>query len=175
MAFRALWKIAKGFLDEKTRKKIQVKGSDYLQYLLEFANKEDLPTFLGGLDETPFPSDKGPWQEYECVDNVLRKKGEKPEVTEGNQEEKKVDDAAAVEEGKPVSNDNAEEPKPAATGEAEESKEGPTDDKQAADEPKEEAKPADDQPKAQEPVEEKPAEDKPAEDKPADDQPPAQE
>jgi len=50
MVFRGLWKVAKGFLDERTRNKIKVKGGekDYLPVLLEFVEEENLPTFLGG-------------------------------------------------------------------------------------------------------------------------------
>jgi len=88
LMFRGMWKIAKGFLDERTRKKIHMRGSDYKKDLLELVTPDQLPVFLGGTDETPFPSDKGPWQEYECVGNVLRKKGEKSE----NQEEAKVEE-----------------------------------------------------------------------------------
>jgi len=79
MLFRGIWKVAKGFLDERTRNKIAVKGEKYLEFLLEYADKDALPVFLGGTDETPFPCDKGPWQEWECVDNKLRKKGSNAE------------------------------------------------------------------------------------------------
>lgn len=72
-----------------------------------------MPTFLGGTDETPFPSDKGPWQDYECVDNIFRKKGEK---TEG-QEEVKVAGGDDAQEAKPVVTDNQEEKKEAAPAE----------------------------------------------------------
>ena len=48
MVFRGLWKIAKGFLDERTRNKIKVKGGDYVPTLLEFVEEENLPSFLGG-------------------------------------------------------------------------------------------------------------------------------
>ena len=78
MAFRGIWKMAKGFLDARTRDKIKVKGGDYLPTLLEFVEEENLPTFLGGksADSDTFPTDVGPWNDYEIVGNVLRKKGE---------------------------------------------------------------------------------------------------
>jgi len=61
MAFRGIWKMAKGFLDPKTRAKITIKGGDYLPTLLEMVDEENLPTFLGGKCTAPFPSDVGPW------------------------------------------------------------------------------------------------------------------
>ena len=48
MMFTGVWKIAKGFIDEKTRKKIEVKGGNYFKTLLEYANEDQLPEFLGG-------------------------------------------------------------------------------------------------------------------------------
>jgi len=96
MVFRGIWKVAKGFLDERTRKKIQVKGSDYLPTLLEFVEEDKLPTFLGGKCTAPFPSDIGPWNDYEIVGNVFRKKqGTDKEPTEGEEEKK---EEAKVEE-----------------------------------------------------------------------------
>ena len=92
--FRGIWKVAKGFLDEKTRNKIKVLGGSYLPTLLEFVEEENLPQFLGGKCTIQFPSDVGPWQDYEVVDNTLRKKGsaageeQKPqENSEGAQEQ----------------------------------------------------------------------------------------
>lgn len=90
MVFRGIWKVAKGFLDERTRKKIQVKGADYLPTLLEFVDEDKLPTFLGGKCTAPFPSDLGPWNEYEVVDNVLKKKTNKEPIS--NEEEKKEEE-----------------------------------------------------------------------------------
>ena len=74
MMFSGIWRVAKGFLDERTRKKIEVKGGSYLKTLLEFAEEEDIPEFLGGKCTEPFPSDVGPWNDYEIVDNKFRKK-----------------------------------------------------------------------------------------------------
>jgi len=60
--FRGIWKVAKGFLDERTRQKVQVLGSDYLSSLLEVIDEENLPLFLGGkCTAEPFVSDVGPW------------------------------------------------------------------------------------------------------------------
>jgi hypothetical protein len=46
--FSALWTLVKGFIDEKTRKKIKVEGSSYQKKLLELVEPENLPKFLGG-------------------------------------------------------------------------------------------------------------------------------
>jgi hypothetical protein len=45
---RSVWGMVKGFLDEKTTKKISVLGADYTKTLLEHIDKENLPEFLGG-------------------------------------------------------------------------------------------------------------------------------
>ena len=76
MVFRGLWKVAKAFLDERTRNKIKVLGGSYLPTLLEFVEEENLPTFLGGKCTEPFPSDHGPWNQFTIVDNKLVKRGE---------------------------------------------------------------------------------------------------
>ena len=70
--FTACWKICKAFVDERTQKKISIKGSDYQKYLLEAIEKENLPTWLGGtctcegLGGCAY-SDIGPWNDYEPV------------------------------------------------------------------------------------------------------------
>ena len=55
MVFRGLWKVAKGFLDERTRNKIKVLGGTYLPTLLEFVEVENIPDFLGGKCTEKFP------------------------------------------------------------------------------------------------------------------------
>lgn len=65
--FSAVWTIVKGFIDEKTRNKVNVEKSSYQKKLLEFINPENLPSFLGGTCTCPeieggcFYSDIGPW------------------------------------------------------------------------------------------------------------------
>ena len=91
MLFRGLWKVAKNFLDERTRNKIKVLGGSYLPTLLEFVEEENLPDFLGGKNTEKFPSDRGPWSQYTLIDNKLVKKGEvAPE--EEKKEEAKVEE-----------------------------------------------------------------------------------
>ena len=49
-----------------------------------------MPEFLGGKCTEPFPSDVGPWNEYEVVDNKFRKKGTKSIEPEESKEEGNV-------------------------------------------------------------------------------------
>jgi hypothetical protein len=48
MLFTGVWAVVKGFIDEKTRKKITIMGSKYQKDLLELVEAENLPDFLGG-------------------------------------------------------------------------------------------------------------------------------
>ena len=65
--FSAVWAIAKAFIDEKTAKKIQVVGSDYLKELGKIVDVDSLPSELGGkckcigIEGGCFYSDIGPW------------------------------------------------------------------------------------------------------------------
>ena len=46
--FTAIWTIVKGFIDEKTRKKINIIGGSYKKTLLAAVEAENLPEWLGG-------------------------------------------------------------------------------------------------------------------------------
>lgn len=65
--FSAVWTLVKGFIDEKTRKKIFVEKSSYQKKLLELVDAENLPSFLGGnctcshIVGGCLFSDIGPW------------------------------------------------------------------------------------------------------------------
>ena len=69
MLFTSIWAIIKGWLDEKTRKKVNICGSNYLKTLLEIANSDQIPEILGGTCKATFNDDYGPWTEYEIVDS----------------------------------------------------------------------------------------------------------
>ena len=65
--FSAVWSLVKGFVDEKTRKKINVEKGGYAKKLLEYVDANNLPTFLGGNCKCPdieggcLYADIGPW------------------------------------------------------------------------------------------------------------------
>ena len=66
MSFQAIWFIIKGFIDERTKKKITIVGSDYYSKVTEYVKDEDLPTFFGGKCDCKeyggcIESDVGPW------------------------------------------------------------------------------------------------------------------
>ena len=77
MLFSGVWAVIKGFLDEKTRKKITIKGSSYQSDLLEIVDADNLPDFLGGKCKL-FGGHKdgvGPWNDYDIVTPVgIRKR-----------------------------------------------------------------------------------------------------
>jgi hypothetical protein len=68
--FSTIWSVVKGWLDEKTREKIQIKGSDYLDTVKKYVDVDQLPTWLGGKCEEPLEKDFGPWNDFEIVDGV---------------------------------------------------------------------------------------------------------
>jgi len=51
MMFSGLWSIIKGWLDEKTRKAVDILGSNFLPKLLKDIDIEQIPVFLGGKNE----------------------------------------------------------------------------------------------------------------------------
>jgi len=66
MFFHGAWQLIKGFLDEKTRKKVHLLGSNYKKELLQCVDENDLPDFLGGkLTEAEYGpnmcTEQGPW------------------------------------------------------------------------------------------------------------------
>jgi hypothetical protein len=77
--FTGVWSVVKNFLDEKTRKKIQILGGSFQKTLLEYVEKENLPDFLGGTSTVPIKANVGPWQEFEhTAPKGIRKKGTGP-------------------------------------------------------------------------------------------------
>lgn len=69
MLFTGMYALVKGWIDEKTRKKISIQGSGYLKYLREYCDDNQIPVSLGGTNEATFLDDCGPWKEYELVDS----------------------------------------------------------------------------------------------------------
>ena len=48
--FTGVWSMIKGWLDEKVRRKISIVGKNYLPQLLEWADEDQIPSFLGGTN-----------------------------------------------------------------------------------------------------------------------------
>lgn len=72
MVFSGVWSVVKGFLDERTRKKIRIIGGGYKTALLEFIEDEDIPSFLGGKCDCKehggcMKSNAGPWNDFDIV------------------------------------------------------------------------------------------------------------
>ena len=67
--FQFIWAIAKPFIDEKTLRKITIKGSDYYASMKEFIEEKDIPSFFGGKCTCPHVkggciySNVGPWND----------------------------------------------------------------------------------------------------------------
>ncbi len=63
-AFKAVWSVIKGWLDEATVAKIDILGSDYLKTIEQQIPLENLPKEFGGRCDCPGGcslSDAGPW------------------------------------------------------------------------------------------------------------------
>lgn len=80
--FTGVYALVKGWIDEKTRKKISVVGNP-TKILTEFCDMDQIPTFLGGKCERPLTQSFGPWEEYDLIDSTdpdavvgIRRKGE---------------------------------------------------------------------------------------------------
>lgn len=61
MTFTTIWAMIKGWLDEKTREKIKIKGKDYKKTLLQYIDEDQLAEFLGGKCTALLEEDFGPW------------------------------------------------------------------------------------------------------------------
>ena len=72
MTFTTVWAVIKPWLDEKTREKIQLKGSDYKKTLFKYCDEEQIPDFLGGKCTRPLEDDFGPWSDFEIVDGTKK-------------------------------------------------------------------------------------------------------
>lgn len=68
MIFTGIYNLVKGWIDEKTRKKISLVG-DPKKVLMEYVDMDNLPPFLGGTNDRTFMDDFGPWTEYDLVDS----------------------------------------------------------------------------------------------------------
>ena len=82
MVFSALYAIIKGFLDERTRSKVRIMGSNYRPVLLQHIDAENLPEFLGGtctcshVEGGCMRSNAGPWNDYVVINKRIKHKAE---------------------------------------------------------------------------------------------------
>ena len=72
MVFKGVWAVAKNFVDEKTRAKINIIGGGYKKTLLENIDADNLPEFLGGNCTCSdkggcLNSNFGPWDQFKLV------------------------------------------------------------------------------------------------------------
>ena len=70
MMFAGIWKVIKGWLDEKTRSAIDILGHNYLEILKKDIEIDVIPVFLGGNNEADFSNATGPWDDYDLIDSV---------------------------------------------------------------------------------------------------------
>ena len=68
--FSGIWKIIKGWLDEKTRNAIDILGANYLEILKKDIDIDVIPAFLGGNNQADFSNASGPWDEYDLIDST---------------------------------------------------------------------------------------------------------
>lgn len=65
--FKLIWALVKGFINDKTRRKIMILGHDYLPKLLQVIDRKVIPRVIGGDCTCPhheggcIESDIGPW------------------------------------------------------------------------------------------------------------------
>jgi hypothetical protein len=98
--FHATWNIIKHLIDEKTRHKIAILGSNYKSELLEIIDEENLPDFLGGKATVEeygenLCKDDGPWHDYErrLKEAEAKKKADELEIDmQGGKEERKTNE-----------------------------------------------------------------------------------
>ena len=70
MIFTGVWAMVKAFLDEKTQKKIGLKGNSFQKELFTIVDKENVLKFIGGTscpdqeDDAVLQQDMGPWNDY---------------------------------------------------------------------------------------------------------------
>lgn len=80
--FTGVWAVVKGFLDERTRNKIQIKGGKFQKEMLELVDENNLPDFLGGKCKCEdyggcMMSNQGPWNDFEFVAPIgIRRKSD---------------------------------------------------------------------------------------------------
>ena len=70
MLFNGIYSVIKGWIDEKTRKKVIMVGYNYMDQLSQFVDKDQLPVDVGGTCTVSIKEDYGPWTDYEVIDST---------------------------------------------------------------------------------------------------------
>lgn len=68
LVFTSVFGIIKGWLDEPTRRKISICGSNYQSQLWQYADRDSIPECLGGTNTANWTDDLGPWNDYSAED-----------------------------------------------------------------------------------------------------------
>lgn len=68
--FAAIWKTIEGFLDERTRSKVEIVGTNFKERILQEIDEDQLADYLGGSNKNRLQDTKGVWDEYELVDSA---------------------------------------------------------------------------------------------------------
>lgn len=69
MIFTGLFSLIKGWLDDRTKKKIYVLGSNSYKTLSEFIDDDQIPSYFGGKNTNRPVDEVGPWLEYDLIDS----------------------------------------------------------------------------------------------------------
>jgi hypothetical protein len=69
--FAGVWATIKGWLDEKTRSKVElVAAAQVKTKLLQVIDEDQLVDFLGGANTASLRDNVGPWNDYEIMDSA---------------------------------------------------------------------------------------------------------
>ena len=112
MTFTAIWAVVKGFLDEKTRGKIKILGSNFIPTLETYWDRANIPSFMGGDCECEggcINSNIGPWNDYEIHGTGIRPKGQ---AEESKTEEVKEEESKAGEDEEVKQHEEGDQNKP---------------------------------------------------------------
>ena len=103
MLFSGIWAVVKGFMDEKTRGKIKILGSNFMPTLEEHWDRAHIPKFMQGDCECEggcINSNIGPWNDFEIHGTGIRpKQTAEHHEEEAKTEEVKTEELAATGEG----------------------------------------------------------------------------
>lgn len=116
MTFTAIWAVVKGFLDEKTRGKIKILGSNFIPTLETYWDRANIPKFMGGDCECEggcINSNIGPWNDYEIHGRGIRPKQPKGQAEESKTEEVKEEESKAADAEEVKQPEEGDQNKPA--------------------------------------------------------------